>query len=243
MRRFVSILLLVVTTALTAASQSNCPSFTIVGPSTMIFPEEEAEFRVKFSSENIPEKISYTWGSTAGDFVPSVEPVGRLRTTYEEGGLNITVFAKMDGLPANCPNITSAVFPTASRLEGDPLDQFRSITRLDLMARIDNLFASILHNPGYNGLIEIHFGINENRMKKLQRLQDLSAALQFRKFDLSRLEILILERPSEARTVLWIGRSNVVPRDLRNERYTIYKAASLIQNPQKAIDATLCRCK
>jgi hypothetical protein len=241
---FVAFILLILTNTLVVAAQSDCPSFTIVGPSSMIFPEQVVEFRVKFLTHEYPKNLTYVWGSSAGEFVSGFKPTAKFQTSYEEGGRNITVFAKIDGLPPNCPNITSDIFPTASIPEEEPLDRLENATRYDVIAGIDNLYVAVSSNPGYNGLIEIHFGTNESRVKRLERLRDLSKAIQFRKRDLSRFEILVIERPtSDPHMVLWIAPPNVVPRYHRNERFEVYKAANFLNNLQKVVDSTLCRCK
>jgi len=228
------------------SDSSGCPVFSIVGPETgVLTPESEYSFHAQFSLNAPKDKVNFIWASSGGRIMSGYgSPKIQLRPEREDGGSNLHIFVKVEGLSRTCENYASEIFPVAPIPEEEPLDEFGTTTGDPLRARVDNFFIQINNNPRADGVSEIWFGEKESNFQRTRRIRDILKAVRYRDYDMSRLSFVVMERPAiRPRTVFWLLNPGAVPRKWKNEHYSIFKAVDLIKNPRKAISETYCHCK
>ena len=106
-------------------SQSPCPTISIEMPKGMLAPKAPGIFTAKLSGSGYGGKLWYSWAATRGTVSGEFgSPVMQLLTTKKDGGVNVTVFVRVEGLTPGCPNMASEIVSVAQIPEVDPPDGF-----------------------------------------------------------------------------------------------------------------------
>lgn len=225
--RAVSAVLLLLLLALSVIAQGDkvdCPQIRISSPG-LIQPENRALVAVALSGGSVAHNsVTYEWFVSAGKIV-----VGRgkeavqILTEEEDAGTNIRVAVLLHGLPKECTTSAVTEFGIAPYPIGEPVDQFRESEmnrdRYFLESRLDNYFAAITNNPGYEGFITIEFDEKGSLSRKVAYLQRFYRHVAFRKFDLARLTFALAEYKGGMNTTLWTMHPRAkVPKYARNYR-------------------------
>ena len=78
-----------------------------------------------------------------------------------------------------------------------PYDTFGKLTKEYLYGRLDNFFIGLRNDPGAEGFLILTLDKNQTKAKKLQTLKEVSKHLNYRKFDRTRISLLISEGEAE----------------------------------------------
>lgn len=225
--------------------QPSCPVISIEGPSGMLGPKQPGIFRVKVVGSQDVGKLSFRWASTvgkiSGEFGSSTT---QLLTEKRDGGSNIAVFVRVEGLPEGCPDTASEIIGTIPIVEGDPVDRFGVLKRNEVKARMDNFYISLKSNAAYTGLIDLYFGPRESRAARLARINTILETIRFRKFDIGRVEFAFIES-EQSETVLWLVFPGTDPADLLESRpnSVFVQGPDVMKDPKKALPKRHCLCK
>lgn len=232
MKQIIFATILILTLCFVAQAKENqCPEIKFISPNQVIQPGKSAIFEVKVGGGTEKYNLSYEWTFSKGKILKGqgTSQVEFL-TTREYAGENIDVSVKVIGLPKDCSNTYSDIFPIASLPIYEPFDRFGKLKELnEYLARIDGLFISLNENLLSEGLIIISFEKKDGRSYKLSHLKKMIKFINFRKYDLTRITFAISEGDFEELTIFWIvppGAEYPIDKDLEN---TIIKGEELEQ--------------
>lgn len=230
--RLIKVVFLLLLPALSALAQSDpvdCPQIRINVPSRVTQAEDKALIAVALSGGSVAHSsLSFEWFASAGKIVKGERSeTVEILTEERNAGTNINVALRVHGLPKECSAWAVAKFGVAPDPIGEPVDQFRESEgkkdRYFLERRLDNYFAEITNNPGYEGFVTIEFNKKGSLANKIVYLQRIYRHLAFRKFDLARLTFAIADVDHETITTLWTMHPEAkMPKYARN--YRIIKA-------------------
>ena len=225
--------------------QSSCPKISIETPKGMLLPKQPGTFKANVVGPQGDGKLTFIWASTLGEIKGEYgSPTMLLQTGKKDGGRNVTVFVRVEGLPEGCPDSVSDLVSTVATIEGDPVDEISTKNLYDVRARMDNFFISVSSNAPYTGLINLYFSTKESRAARLARISNILSAIRFRKYDISKVEFAFIES-DRSRTVLWLIPPNYDLGDMleSNPGAVFIKGPSVMKDPKKALPKQQCLCK
>jgi hypothetical protein len=165
---------------------------------------EPVRISVEVGEEFKKYKIKYIWAASGGKITRGQQTSAiELTPGSEDGGNNIFVTVKLDGLPENCLDTNTHSFAVAARNIDRWFDTFGKLPIRDLQASLDNYLVALRNDSTAEGIIALEFDKTETRAKKIKRLNEILAHINFRKFDKSRLKFSISET-NEERTRLYV---------------------------------------
>lgn len=230
-----------------AFGQPVCPSITLEAPARALGLEVEETFRVRVSGDKY-ENLRFHWASTIGKVLyPYSGREMKLVVDRENNGYNATVFVRIDGLPADCPNSASEVVGVVALPIAEPSDRFGPLNRYDLIARIDN-YKIVLENSDLKakGLIDLYFGLDESRAQRVARIRNIVEVIRARKLDIRRVEFAFIETKSgPGNTYFWIVPDGANRKWIVEDRpgVVFVEGEKVMQNPQAALPKRICDCK
>lgn len=188
------------------AKENQCPEIKFISPNQVIQPGESVIFEVKVGEDTEKYNLSYEWTFSKGKILRGQ---GTSRVEFfaarEDEGTNFEVSVKIIGLPKDCSDTYSDIYPVANLPIGEPVDRFGKLKTSDeYKARIDAFMISINQDPSYEGLILVALDKGDSRNYKIWGLKQIYKALIFRKYDLTRITFAISEANYEERISLWI---------------------------------------
>ena len=235
MKQIISSAILILVFCLAAFAQANenqCPKIKFISPNQLISSDDSTIFEVKVGEGTEKLNLSYEWTFSKGKIIrgQGTSQVEFLAMRENEN-TNINVSVKVVGLPKDCSNIYSDIYSVATRPIGEPADSFGKLrTSKEYLARIDSLFIELDNNSSYEGLIVIRFGKSNSRNYKISYFKNILRAINFRKYDITRLTFAISEDNSEEHTTFWIGSSiNEFIEDYLKDDFKIIKGKELEQ--------------
>lgn len=153
--------------------QLSCPKTSIETPKGMIGPKQPGTFKANVVGQQGDGKLIFIWAATVGEVKGEYgSPTMLLQTGKKDGGRNVTVFVRVEGLPEGCPDTAYEIVSTVAMIEGDPVDEISTKNLYDVRARMDNFFISVSSNAPYTGLINLYFSTKESRLARLARINN-----------------------------------------------------------------------
>ncbi|MBK8304983.1 MAG: hypothetical protein IPK98_16950 [Chloracidobacterium sp.] len=221
---------------------SNCPAISIETPKSILPVNVAGLFTAKVSGVPTNGTLSFRWAAKMGKVIDDASHQMTFIPGKKDGGANITVFVRVEGLPKGCPDTAAEVVSIIPLLERHPLDEFGTLSANMMKAEMDSLYIILNTNPAYHGFIEIFFDSKESSIKLLSHIKNILAAIKFRKYDIHRITFAIVESSGKLNTKLWTYRSGA---DLTEDRPTaiFISGSDLEKNPKKALPKRQCQCK
>lgn len=210
----------------------------------MLSPNAPGLFTAKVVGMPAKGALSFRWAATLGKVNDDFSPQMTLTTEGKDGGANIIVFVRVEGLPKGCPDTAAEIISTIPPIFREPLDVFGVMSANDMKARMDSLYISLNSDPAYYyyGLIEIFFDSKKPSVKLLSHIKNILAGIKFRKYDINRITFAIVESSGQLNTKVWTYRSGA---NLTEDRPTaiFISGPDMLKNPKKALPKRQCQCK
>lgn len=226
-----------------AAGQSGCPSVSIVGPTGLMFVDDPAPFEARLSGDADASKLRFIWTASGGRIRNPFQ--GRtmdLKPERADGGTNIHVSVRVEGLPTGCTHAAWDIVGVHPYREPHPADRFPAMPLNEVRARVDNYFIMLGNEPTYRAIFELRFAKTESSAERLRRVNRIVSAIKLRNYDVSRLTFAVQNCESVfGETVLWVE----VPsgKAIEFPKAKLIPAAELMRNPKKALSTRQCLCK
>lgn len=241
-----AIVLLILATSSIAFPQRVCPNLQIEMPTRVLQVETEETFRIRVSDGDA--KLRYTWGSSLGNIINlNSGPEMKLVVPRKYNAYNATIFVRVDGLMDGCPDTTSEIIGVAALPIGEPVDTFGDLKKYDVYARLDNYMIALDNGDStVKGLIDVVFGPDETRSKRIVRLRNIIGAFRSRKYDVRKIEFAFSETESgNGSTKLWIVPHGASRRWIEEDRpgAVFVDGPTVMRSPQSALPKRTCDCK
>lgn len=178
----------------------NCGTLSVSGPAGTTNPGSSMTFTATATGSG---DYTYNWTVSAGSITSGQgTPSITVATTSEMAGSNVTATVNLGGTKpgCNCQTEASETAGVASLPTAVPVDEYGILKDDDVKARVDNFFIQLNNNPSSKGYI-INYG-TPAQIKK-QKAQILKA-INFRKYDLSRVTFVDGPNNGEVKTKFWL---------------------------------------
>jgi len=221
MKRIISAAILIFTfcfAAFAQASENPCPKIEIISPSKTVVTSTFAPFSVKVGSETENLNIEYVWTASSGEII--IEPGTPnilLFLIKEDFGANITLTVKVKGLPKDCVDTISGVFPVVPPRIIDP-PYYGKVSRPEEMEYLDRIAWNLEHLQDFLAVLNIYADKNTSKIKvrrHLQRIFSYLTSSERWKFDKARLIFIVCEDENE-RTAYWFKNSKINASDYKD---------------------------
>ena len=198
---------------LTASSAfTECPTITVVGPSSVTNPGEKMTFRAEIGTAG--PKLEYRWSVSAGTIVEG-QGTAEIGVAIDGSmeGTNVSARVEVLGLPPVCPSTASGIGPVAMLPIREPIDKWRDnmLNADERRARLDNVFFHLAQNPHWTALVVLSVGPDERLDGRNKRIRFILHHARVRRFDKSRIWFAF-ERGPLTETVLWSFSPDVTDR-------------------------------
>lgn len=220
----------------TVVWSQGCPTILIETPPNVAQPGDKFELSALVKGSVGLSNLKFHWTLSSGTIEKGQgSSVISVSTTKENAGTNIHAKVDISGLSPVCENSASEVFGIAGVPCVYPVDDFGAIKANDVKARIDNLFVQLSFSPNTIALLEMEFAENEPLQQRRLRIENILAAISFRKYDLKKVVFLISNEktstvtrirvaPLETDMAPWINRGTVVSgTDMKQKLPTLFQ--------------------
>lgn len=197
----------------------------------VLYVDEPVEINVEVNEGFKKYKIKYLWTASGGKITRGQNTSAiELTPGAADNDNNIFVTVKLDGLPENCLDTNTHTF-AVTRYSSHPwFDMFGKLPKNDVYGRLDNYFVALINDPTAEGVIILEFAKTETRAKKIKRLKEVLAHVNYRKLPKSRLEFLISEADEEYTRLFIVPQGKKIS-DVRDdtESYDLLKGEEIEQ--------------
>jgi hypothetical protein len=238
--RIAIMLLCVVGSCLDAAAQ-NCPTISIGLPIGIVQPKIPATFTASISSSGSHSDLKFFWGAGLGVITADYRsPTMTLLTDRKQGGENIAVFVRVEGLPEGCPSIASEIVAVGMVPEVDPADEFGALSANEVKARIDNFYVGIQSDGSFSGMIEMSFGKAETKIRRIERIKRILSAVSFRRYDISKISFALTCSDDVATRLSIVAAGSDINEQLPNAIFV--KGPDMLKSSSRALERLRCKC-
>jgi len=164
----------------------DCGTLSVSGPSSVTAPGIPMTFTANLSKG---DNVTYNWTVSAGSITAGQGTASiTVDTAGLAGGSNVNATVELSGLDptCNCPSTASETAGISTPPGADMTDEFGPLQDDDVKARLDNFLIELNNDPTSQGYI-INYG---TRAETRKRTAQLMKAINFRKFDKSRITIV-----------------------------------------------------
>lgn len=174
-------------------SKDICPKFGATGPA-IVESGKPLEFLVKFADEKDIEKYLYKWTISYGEIIEG-QGTNRIKVKVKDNevSFSITATVEIDGLPSDCPRISSAstdftscgyVVP-AWKISDDVF-----VNEIKLKEHLHDLIINLQNDPGAAAYVVLHYNEKTSlTMKKKLRAFVINELIKH-KIELERLRVV-----------------------------------------------------
>lgn len=166
---------------------SDCPSFSVWGPATVVRKGDVAAYRVKFQKAD-PRKFTYEWSVSAGE-IRSGQGTDEIQVVHFKDGITATV--KIFGLPSNCADTASETSIPDDPPEIVLLDEYGKLSWKKEAARLTEIFPRVATNPYAQIYVVIRIGASEDERKGQRQVSRIKAFLRDSNIDVGRFEFFV----------------------------------------------------
>ncbi len=206
MKQILSLIIFTLALCFSAFAQIDklpCPNMEIIAPVSVVQPGETMFFSVSVGSEVKNYDVKYKWTVDRGTIIN-----GQNTNTIQistKGLSDTTVNAKfeIEGLPENCESKISEIGVIAQELPVEPYDQYRKISLLEEVVRLDSFIIALQQYPDSKGFIWITINEKATAESAKKHIRRLVKHIKFRKFAKERI-IFAVEKSSNHHTILVI---------------------------------------
>lgn len=194
----------------------SCPEFELVLPEGLVGFGNPVNLSIKSNQSIENLKLNYEWTISNGKILKGqgTSEIVYLNEEYKSDMEIIQVSVKIAGMPNYCTNTNfsdtfNVVLTNYDIIE--PIDHFGKLRFEELLARIDNFFIIINNNSG-EGLINVRFNKQDDRKEKTDFLKNIEKCIKYRRYDISRISLVISEGDDEQSTVFTMIPPEDVPK-------------------------------
>lgn len=227
-------------------SAQQCPTISVEAPKTLLVPGEAYTFSVHLSGSQVSANLSFTWGASAGEIKDAWKPTIELIPGKSDWGKTITVFVKVDGLPAACQGFASEIADVTSKPSDPHPEEFSDFEPRVIRARVDSLFIVLNNNPTRYGVITIYFNVQQSRLERLRLLNRFRSALKDRRYDAGRVKFAFAEVDDKwgTRGEFWILFQDDEPKQaMKMSDLVVVSGKEVVASAEKALPKRQCLCK
>lgn len=207
MKKILSTIIFVLLFCLSGFAQntnSQCPTITILGPSSVVQPDEIMFFTATINGEVKNYKTKYKWTVDKGTIIEGQGTTVIRVSTEGLSDTTVTANFEIEGLPKDCINNDSETGVIVGLPIGEPYDTYGKLSIYDELARFDSFLLAIYGNGSeYYGFIVIYIKEKEISALTKKRLKMLAENLDRRKFSRERI-IFAIGKSGKDYTYLWI---------------------------------------
>ena len=179
MREIGLFLALIAFSAVAAAQADNgieCPEISITGPAGITNPGDVMIFSVNVIGR-IPDGVKYHWKVVDGE-IESGQGTRSLRVrTPNKSSFNTVATVEVVGLPEGCGTTASASSPVACFCVPILIDEFGSVSRKVLNARIANFIEQLRDQPESRAFIILYFEPKTQKSVVDRRIGEINDSL------------------------------------------------------------------
>lgn len=187
---------------------NNCPEITVIGPMGVTQPGDTMTFTAEVKNFSGTSEIKYEWNLSAGtiekgQWTSSIV----VRTTEAMANSDVTATVKIGGIPNGCTDSAAGKGEITPKAMCEcSADEFGSLSKNEVRARINNYYIRLNNDVNLKGLIHVEVNTKASRRSKMLYLNNLSDAITSRKQDPKRVTFVVSEVNDKfgTRTTLWL---------------------------------------
>ena len=183
-------------------SENRCPEFSIKSPTEVTKAGEEIVFQLITDKNFEKYNVKYFWTVSSGKIVSGQ---GTKTLTILSNSINtpmaIEANITISGLPEGCSNSSLAFAAVYEELRPEKIDEYADEKYGNIKAQIDALYVELKKHPQASGVIKLKSATKESVLRQIQAIIDAMAS---KKYDMSRVDIMILIDKGKANTEFWI---------------------------------------
>lgn len=143
---------------------SQCPTISVIGPSSFPNPDELVTYTANVSEEANKYPIKFSWSVNGGQIIEG-QGTSIIKTTWKNSKYVFVATVKIEGLPENCANTFSEVMHYEPAPQAEKIDEISDKTTKFEDNRTDKIIKDIKENPSAQLFVLIY-------SKNIQTLTD-----------------------------------------------------------------------